>query len=172
MTQIEITAYFEDLATRFVPISHSALGVKRFCVMDSDLVSDEIKRDLDFSQWCMLLEEVGPRIKANESKHFHEYRTFRFTICKDYSREKANKAAIKMQSLEYAKNIFAHIINTYQSSKLFSSLTSFALANIQFSAEFDYYEDILNEDLIGTDCQLTIYQPFNCKSHDLPAQWN
>lgn len=172
MTQTEITDYFEDLATRFVPISHEPEGVKRFSVIDSDTISDEIKRDLDFSQWCMLLEEVGPRIRANESKHFHEYRTFRFTICKDFSREKTNKAALKMQSLEYAKNVFAHIINTYKTSKLFDSLNAFALANIQFSAEFDFYEDILNEDVIGTDCQLTIYQPFNCKSYDLPAQWN
>lgn len=172
MTQAQISQYFEDLATRFVPISHNAQGKKRFCVIDSDTVSDEVKRDLDFTNWCMLLEEVGPRIRANESKHFHEYRTFRFTICKDYSREKANKSAIKNQSMEYAKNIFAHIINTYHASKLFDAAKNFSLTNIQLSAEFEFYEDILNEDLIGTDCQLTIYQPFNCKSHDLPAQWN
>lgn len=172
MTQTEITAYFEDLATRFVPISHNPAGVKRFAVIDDDIISDEIKRDLDLSQWCMLLEEVGPRIKANESKHFHEYRTFRFTVCKDYSREKIHKTALKIQSLEYAKNIFAHIINTYKSSKLFEKLINFQLTNIQFSAEFDPYEDILNENVIGYDCQLTIYQPFSCKSYDLPTQWN
>jgi len=172
MTQTIISNYFKDIATRFVPISHNDTTNNRFCVIDDDIISDEIKRTLDFSDWCLLLEEVAPEIRANDSNHYHEYYTLRFTVCKDVSRHKAELSTIKETSIQYAKAIFARIIQDYEKSKKIKpAATPFALKNIQFKANFEYYQNILEENLLGTDCTITIYDAFNCQQND-PALWN
>lgn len=170
MTQTEITAYFEEIAIRFKPISHNTNGKKRFAVIDSDEITEATKRNLDFSDWCMLLEESSPRITANDAKAFHEYYTFRYTICKDISRYANQRSEIKQESLEYSKQIFAHIIEHYKSSKLFAG-SPFALKNVKFEATFEAFENILNENLLGYDCQLTISSHFDTKTQD-PTLWN
>ena len=173
MTQSQITEYFEDLAKRFIPISHDPQGIKRFSVIDSDTISEEIRHDLNFNNWCMLLEEAAPRIESNETKAFNEYYTFRFTVCKDISRLNfTQKRQTKEDSLQLSKQIFAHIIESYKGSKLFNAVNPFALKNIQFKANFEYYEDILNENLLGTDCLITIYGSFNAKIYNNQTLWN
>lgn len=172
MKQTEITAYFEDLATRFKPIQHDPDGINHFAVIDSDEITDEIKRTLDFTTWCMLLEEAGPSIKSNDAKAFHQFYTFRFTICKDVSRLNATeKREIKEESLELSKSIFAYIIENYKSSKLWHG-PDFALKNIKSEASFEPYADILNEDILGYDCLITVSSDFNTKTYNNPTLWN
>ncbi len=172
MKQTQINAYFEDLAIRFKPSSHDPEGVKHFTIIDSDAISEAIRRDLDFETWCLLLEEAAPNIKSNDSKAFHEYYNFRFTVCKDAARlDAVQRRTVKEESLELSKHIFAHIIENYKSSKLFNP-TEFALKNIRFDASFDYYQDILNEDILGTDCLITIYTDFNTKKYNDVSLWN
>jgi hypothetical protein len=172
MKQTEITAYFEDLATRFKAIQHDPNGIKHFAIIDSDEISAEIKRDLDFNSWCMLLEEAAPVIKSNDAKAFHQYYTFRFTICKDVSRQNATeKREIKEESLELSKAIFAYIIENHKASRLWNA-TDFALKNIKFEASFEAYENILNENILGYDCLITVSSDFNTKLYNNQTLWN
>jgi hypothetical protein len=120
----------------------------------------------------MLLEEAAPVIKSNDSKAFHQYYTFRFTICKDVSRQNATeKREIKEESLELSKTIFAYIIENYKTSRMWSGV-DFVLQNIKFEATFEAYENILNENILGYDCLITVSSFFNTKLYNNPTLWN
>jgi len=174
MNQPIINTFFEDLAIKFKPIKHDPNGVKRFAVLNEDTVTDELRNNLNFKTWCMLLEETSPKIQANPSKMFFEYRVFRYTICRSTAKESHQFRQETFDiSEQYGKNIFAKLVKKYEDSKRdFFNPKSFPLDQLELKASFQRYEEILGEpDIVGTDVQISIFSPFPLDIYDDPALW-
>lgn len=173
MTQDVITEYFENIATKFKPISHTPTK-HRFAEMDADTIAEEVKDKLDFSDWCLLLEETMPKVRANEANALNEYRYFRFTVCKSATGlEAAQRKAIYNQAEVYAKHIFMYILREKRASKERKDPTKiFPLRDIESKFEMEKYADILNEDIIGIDTGISIKEPFIESDFKDETLWN
>lgn len=172
MEQWIITSYFEQLAKDFKAISHTKDGINRFSILDEDSIAEEIRGSLDFSSWCLLLEKAPTKVKANESDVLHEYRTFRFTICRDASRLGATDKLLIFEEAELiAKKIFTRILKDHRKARR-TNITSFPLFDLVHQLDLENFEDILNGDIIGTDAKITIKNPFNENSYYTESEWN
>ena len=173
MTQDVITAYFEQIATNFKPISHTP-AKHRFAEMDADTIAEEVKDKLDFSDWCLLLEETTPKVRANEANALNEYRYFRYTVCKSATGlDAAERKAIFHQAEIYGKHIFMKILREYRASRERKDPTKvFPLRDIEPKFEMEKYADILNEDIIGIDTAISIKEPFKESDYNDVTLWN
>jgi hypothetical protein len=173
MTQDAITEYFKEIAANFKPISHTSTK-HRFAEMDADTIAEEVKDKLDFTDWCLLLEETTPKVKANEANALNEYRYFRYTVCKSATGlDAAQRKAIYNQAEIYGKHIFMKILKDYRESRVRKNPTKiFALRDIESKFDMEKYADILNEDIIGIDTAISIKEPFKEADYNDPTLWN
>lgn len=175
MNQPTITSFFEEIATKFKPIRHNANGEHHFAVLNEDTITDELRKKLNFKTWCLLLEETSPKIQANATKMFFEYRVFRFTICRSTAKQSISfRDETFHLSEQYGKNIFAKLVNDYEKSKRdFFNPQTFPLNQLELKASFEKYEAILSEpDIVGTDVQISIFSPFPLEVYDDQDLWD
>ncbi len=173
MKQSQITAYFEEIARKFKPVSHEINNRQAFALISDDTVETKIRDLLDFDEWCLLIERAKPRVKTNQAKAPFVYRSFNFTVCKSVARmSEEEKQEVRELSEFYGLVIFKKLLQNQLKSKLpYEPEVEFTLDTITEDTQAEYYYNILNTDIIGTDYLITISEKFG-KNYEDETLWN
>lgn len=173
MKQSDITAFFEQIAREFKPISHELNDRQAFALVSDESVETKIRENLDFSQWCLLIERAKPRVGKNSAGNKFVYRSFNFTVCKMVAgMSQDEKQTVRELSEFYGLVIFKKILEKQLKSKMpYEVDVEFSLDTVTEETQAEYYSNILNSDILGTDYLITIYEPFG-KNYVDETLWN
>jgi hypothetical protein len=113
LTFSQYESYFEDLATRFIPIGHTE-EARRFAIMDIDEIISLTKSGMDMDNPCLILENPEGQMKYKHEKILDE-NLGAFIILKRVSRGDALK---KREVMDLTKEIGAKLVAKMQLDKI------------------------------------------------------
>lgn len=168
MKQEVITAYFEDIARRFKPISHS-VEKTAFKMLSDEKENKKIASEIENrNDWFMLLEPARTNVRANNASQQNVYRTFSFTICIAAHKKKSSEKEELYNTAEfYALAIFKKIVKEQRLHKNGSVVNPFfQLCDMDLDTQVERYYDILSDSIIGVDAQIKIKLPYDLSFED------
>jgi hypothetical protein len=113
LTFSQYESYFEDLATRFIPIGHTP-EVRRFAMMDIDEIISLAKTGMDMDHPCLILENPEGKMEYKHDRILDE-NLGAFHIIKRVSRGDATK---KREVMDLTKAIGTKLVAKMQLDKI------------------------------------------------------
>jgi hypothetical protein len=118
MTNEQYEEYFEDLATRYAPIGHTAKK-PRFARFNIEEVVTGLVHQLDLSKYCLLLEAPSGQLEDNGGDGYFDNQEIGFMIVRQVElRNFAEEKRVLSESRRQALQIVARILEEGRFSDL------------------------------------------------------
>lgn len=115
MTKLEqYEAYFEDIARKFVPISHTD-AEQRFFKMTYAQVLSGIRKTANVKEYCLFLMSFEPSVAATNTRQYRTEIRGAFEILKEPSlRDDLAKPAIMGEAHQHCEEIYAKMMKDHK----------------------------------------------------------
>jgi hypothetical protein len=107
----DYTNYFENIATRFVPIGHTPQN-PRFATFSREEVLSGMRRNLDLSEWCLVLMnfEIGLR---KDGRAFKYEVSGSLEVIKENPRDDISKTSLQDTAEQYVEEIMSQMLKDH-----------------------------------------------------------
>jgi hypothetical protein len=110
-------AYFEQIATKYVPISHTEV-VPRFVMMSVEEVISKNRKNLSFAEWTLVLFKPRFKHQINDSRLARLVFEAGFEIIKENPRSDEGVVELQDEALDYCLEILAKMLRDKERGEL------------------------------------------------------
>lgn len=156
-------SYFEDLATKYIPIGHTVEN-PHFATMSREKIMSQARNNLNLTEFTLILIPFEPKLINSGSRQFSLRYAGAFEIVKDLSRNDLEKTLTQDQALEMCLELVAKMMTEHTQS-------GFNLGKLDDSS-FEFYPvDDTIDNCIGYGVEFTFSQGFSRVDTIKPDNW-